>query len=105
MVGSRWRSPTCPGASETYVGGVVSYATEVKASVLGVADDLIDRYGVVSPECAKAMASGVRAVLGATYGLSTRGSPARPSRRASPPGTVFVGIAGPGLARGRSRWS
>ena len=86
-----------PGASETYVGGVVSYATEVKASVLDVGDDLIERYGVVSAECARAMASGVRAILGATYGLSTTGVAGPDQQEGKPAGTVFVGIAGPGL--------
>jgi PncC family amidohydrolase len=86
-----------PGASETYLGGVVSYATEIKASVLDVSADLIDRHGVVSPECAKAMASGVRAVMGATYGISTTGVAGPADQEGKPPGTVFVGIAGPGL--------
>src|SRR4051794_4775253 len=86
-----------PGASETYLGGVVSYATEVKTSVLDVRDDVVDRFGVVSAECAKAMASGVRAVLGATYGLSTTGVAGPADQEGKPPGTVFVGIAGPGL--------
>lgn len=86
-----------PGASETYLGGVVSYATEVKASVLDVREDILDRYGVISAECAKAMASGVRAVLGATYGLSTTGVAGPADQEGKPPGVVFVGIAGPGL--------
>jgi nicotinamide-nucleotide amidase len=86
-----------PGASETYLGGVVSYATEIKASVLDVSPEIIDRHGVVSPECAKAMASGVRAVMGATYGISTTGVAGPADQEGKPPGTVFVGIAGPGL--------
>ena len=86
-----------PGASETYLGGVVSYATEIKASVLDVSSEIVDRHGVVSPECAKAMASGVRAVMGATYGISTTGVAGPADQEGKPPGTVFVGIAGPGL--------
>ena len=86
-----------PGASETYLGGVVSYATEIKASVLDVSPEIIDRHGVVSAECAKAMASGVRAVMGARYGISTTGVAGPADQEGKPPGTVFVGIAGPGL--------
>jgi nicotinamide-nucleotide amidase len=86
-----------PGASETYVGGVVTYATELKASVLGVDDQLIETYGVVSPECARAMASGVRALTGATFGVATTGVAGPTEQEGKPPGTVFVGIAGPGL--------
>ncbi|MCW2766196.1 MAG: competence/damage-inducible protein cinA [Nocardioides sp.] len=86
-----------PGASETFLGGVVTYATELKHTVLDVPVEIIDRYGVVSPECARAMASGVRALSGATYGLSTTGVAGPAEQEGKPPGTVFVGIAGPGL--------
>lgn len=86
-----------PGASETYLGGVVTYATELKASILGVDEAIIDRHGVVSPECAKAMASGVRAVTGATYGVSTTGVAGPSEQEGKPPGTIYVGLAGPGL--------
>lgn len=86
-----------PGASETFLGGVVTYATELKASVLEVDQQVIEDKGVVSPECAKAMASGVRALTGATYGLATTGVAGPTEQEGKPPGTVFVGIAGPGL--------
>ena len=85
-----------PGASETYLGGVVTYATELKASVLDVPDSVIEEYGVVSAECARAMASGARALTGATYALSTTGVAGPDGQEGKRPGTVFVGIAGPG---------
>lgn len=86
-----------PGASETYVGGVVTYATELKASLLGVDERLIDEHGVVSAECARAMAAGVRALTGATYGVATTGVAGPGEQEGKPAGTVFVGLAGPGL--------
>ncbi|MFC4786274.1 CinA family protein [Nocardioides sp. MAHUQ-72] len=86
-----------PGASETYLGGVVTYATEVKASVLDVPGTVIERHGVVSAECATAMASGVRALTGASFGLSTTGVAGPTEQEGKAPGTVFVGISGPGL--------
>jgi nicotinamide-nucleotide amidase len=86
-----------PGASETYLGGLVTYATAIKSSALGVADDILEQHGVVSAECAKAMASGIRALMGATYGVSTTGVAGPADQEGKPPGTVFVGIAGPGL--------
>lgn len=86
-----------PGASETYLGGVVTYATELKASVLDVDQEIIDTDGVVSAGCAKAMASGVRAIAGATFGVSTTGVAGPTEQEGKEPGTVFVGIAGPGL--------
>ena len=86
-----------PGASETYLGGVVTYATELKQSFLGIDERIVEQYGVISPECAKAMASGVRTVTGATYGLATTGVAGPGEQEGKPAGTVFVGIAGPGL--------
>lgn len=86
-----------PGASETYLGGVVTYATEVKSSVLDVPGELIEEHGVVSAECAKAMATGARALTGATYGVSTTGVAGPTEQEGKEPGTVFVGISGPGL--------
>ena len=84
-----------PGASQTYLGGVVAYATEPKASVLDVPNEVIDEHGVVSAECARAMASGVLALTGATYALSTTGVAGPDRQEGKAPGTVFVGIAGP----------
>lgn len=86
-----------PGASETYLGGVVTYATELKQSFLGVPDEVVERHGVVSAECAKAMASGVKAHTGASYGVATTGVAGPTEQEGKPVGTVFVGIAGPGL--------
>lgn len=83
------------GASDVYVGGVVTYASELKASLLGVSERLIADHGVVSPECAQAMAAGVRALSGATYGVATTGVAGPSSQEDKPPGTVFVAIAGP----------
>ncbi len=84
------------GASASYVGGVVGYATSVKVAVLGVPADLVERHGVVSEECAGAMATGVRDLLGATWAVSTTGVAGPTAQDGQPVGTVFVGIAGPG---------
>ena len=84
-----------PGSSATFLGGVVSYATSVKVEVLGVPDEIVSRHGVVSSECAVAMARGVRSLLGSTYGISTTGVAGPTDQEGQPPGTVFVGLAGP----------
>lgn len=86
-----------PGASETYLGGLVTYATTLKQELLDVPAEVVDRYGVVSAECAKAMAAGVRAHTGASFGLATTGVAGPTEQEGKPVGTVFVGIAGPGL--------
>jgi nicotinamide-nucleotide amidase len=84
-----------PGASATYRGGVVTYATELKQSLLGVGDDLVAAYGVVSAECAQAMAEGARALLGSDWAVSTTGVAGPDLQEGKPAGTVYVGLAGP----------
>ncbi|MGK2874926.1 MAG: CinA family protein [Nocardioides sp.] len=82
-----------PGASAVYLGGVVSYATEVKVGVLGVPEHLIRDHGVVSAQCAIAMALGARELLGAVVAVSTTGVAGPDSQEGRPVGTVYVGIA------------
>ena len=84
-----------PGSSATYVGGVVAYATPLKMSVLGVPESLVEKYGVVSAECARSMARGVWQLTGAEYALSTTGVAGPEQQEGKPAGTVFVGVAGP----------
>jgi nicotinamide-nucleotide amidase len=84
-----------PGASTSYLGGFVTYATALKQSLLEVPDEVVERYGVVSAECASAMATGCRAATGATYAVSTTGVAGPDSQEGRPVGTVFVGLAGP----------
>lgn len=83
-----------PGASAVVRGGVVSYATEVKRDVLGVPQELLERHGTVSDECAAAMAEGVRRVLGADWGVATTGVAGPSAVEGRPVGTVHVAVAG-----------
>ena len=77
-----------PGASRWFRGSVVSYASQVKFSVLGVPDG-----PVVSEQAARAMADGARRVLGSDVGLSTTGVAGPDAQDDEPPGTVHVGLA------------
>ena len=90
-----------PGASRSLVGGVVSYATRVKVSVLDVPPDVVERHGVVSEECAVAMARGVRRRLDATWGVATTGVAGPDTQEGRPVGTVWVAVAGPGRPASR----
>ena len=83
------------GASATYRGGVVSYATDVKQSLLGVSEEVIARDGVVSAPCARQMATGVRGLLRADWSVSTTGVAGPTEQEGKPAGTVFVAVAGP----------
>ncbi|KJE24683.1 competence/damage-inducible protein cinA [Frankia torreyi] len=84
-----------PGASVVFRGGVVSYATDVKASALGVDQALLAAEGAVSANTAAAMAAGVRARLGADYGLATTGVAGPGELEGKPAGTVHLGLSGP----------
>jgi nicotinamide-nucleotide amidase len=84
-----------PGASETYLGGMVTYATEVKTRVLGVREATVEEYGVVSAECAREMAERVRDLIGTDWGVSTTGVAGPTEQEGKPVGTVFVAVAGP----------
>lgn len=90
-----------PGASRSFVGGVVSYATRVKVSLLGVPPEVVQEHGVVSQECARAMAEGVRERLDATWGLATTGVAGPDEQEGRAVGTVWVAIAGPAGATAR----
>ncbi|MER7752969.1 CinA family protein [Kitasatospora sp. NPDC097643] len=84
-----------PGASATFRGSVTAYATELKASVLGVDEGLLAVHGPVHPVVAGQMAEGVRRLLGATYGLATTGVAGPEPQDGQPVGTVHLAVAGP----------
>jgi nicotinamide-nucleotide amidase len=93
LLGGRFTS--VPGASDVYVGGVVTYSTDLKVSLLGVPVEVVEGPGVVSADCAEAMAAGVRRLTGSTYALSTTGVAGPDSQEGKAAGTVYVGLAGP----------
>ena len=62
-----------PGASLVYKGGIISYVNDVKAEVLGVPREILDRYGAVSAWTVGYMATGVRKLLKADIAVSVTG--------------------------------
>lgn len=88
------RMTDVPGASAVFLGGVVSYTNGVKAHVLGVPQDVLDKYGAVSAPTAKAMAEGVRHLTGSDLAVSVTGV-AGPDKddRGNEVGTVFIALA------------
>ncbi|MDE9366211.1 CinA family protein [Luteipulveratus sp. YIM 133132] len=87
------RLTSVPGASAVVRGGVVSYATDVKADVLGVDAGLLAAGGAVQAQVALQMAVGVRSLLGATWGLATTGVAGPDPQDGYAVGTVFVAVA------------
>ena len=93
-----------PGASAVLLGGVVAYATPVKATVLGVDAALLAAHGPVHPQVALQMADGVRDVVGvggapADVGVSTTGIAGPDSPDGQPVGTVHIGVVTPVASR------
>ena len=82
------------GASEYFRGSIVSYATDVKASALGVDQGVLDEHGPVSAPVARAMAAGARERLGADVGVALTGV-AGPIEQGKPVGTVVIAVDGP----------
>jgi nicotinamide-nucleotide amidase len=82
-----------PGSSKAFRGGVVSYATELKAQLLGVDGRMLREHGPVYAPVAVAMADGVRARLGATVGVATTGVAGPGPQDGHPAGTVHIAVS------------
>lgn len=82
------------GCSDVFVGGIVSYANEVKMNVLGVSEEVLRTHGAVSEECAAQMAEGARRALGCDIAVSVTGiaGPGGGSTE-KPVGTVCFGLS------------
>ncbi|AUI57447.1 CinA family protein [Amycolatopsis sp. BJA-103] len=83
-----------PGASAVVRGGLIVYATDLKASLAGVDEDLLATHGAVHPEVAAQLAVGARDRCGATWGLGLTGVAGPAGQDGVAPGTVHVGLAG-----------
>ena len=89
---------TVPGASVVFRGGVIAYATDLKAALLGVPAELLAERGAVDPDVAGAMAAGVAQRLEATAGVATTGVAGPDPADGKPPGTVHIAVCAGGGA-------
>ncbi len=83
-----------PGASDYFLGGLVTYQTQQKIDA-GVPGEVIEEFGVVSQETAKAMARTVSQRMGSSYGLGITGVAGPDPQDGTAPGTVHVAVATP----------
>jgi nicotinamide-nucleotide amidase len=90
------------GSSATVRGGLVVYATDLKAELAGVDAGLLAERGAVDPEVAAALARGARERLGATFGIGVTGVAGPDGQDGQPVGTVHAAVAGPDDLRLRS---
>lgn len=88
-----------PGASRVLRGGLAAYATDVKVRVLGVDPKLVERHGVISAECAEAMAARATSVFSSDWAVASTGVAGPDPQEGHEPGTVFIAVAGPGIMR------
>lgn len=82
------------GASHYFRGGIIAYANAVKASVLGIPWETLERHGAVSSECARAMAEGARKLLAADLALAITGIAGPTGGTGEKPvGLVYIALA------------
>lgn len=80
------------GVSGTLVGGVVTYTEQAKIEQLGFTRAFLDEFGVVSEECAAAMAESVRRKFGTDIGVGLTGAAGPGAHGDQPVGTVWVAL-------------
>ena len=84
------------GSSAYYLGGVVSYANEVKTGVLGVNKENIERDGAVSESVVREMSEGARRITDADFAVATSGIAGPGGGSAEKPvGTVWISASSP----------
>lgn len=81
------------GISEVFSGGIVSYQENIKRRVLGVPEDVLKTFGMVSRECAEAMADHSRLLFDTEMAISFTGVAGPDSLEGHPAGTVWVGLS------------
>lgn len=86
------RITAVPGASDVFQGAIVSYASSVKSSVLGV-----EAQADVSDEAVRDMAAGACAVLGADVSVAVTGVAGPAPLEGHEPGTVFMATSVDGV--------
>lgn len=84
-----------PGASAVVRGGLVVYATDLKAALAGADEDLLARHGPVHPQVAAQLARGARRRCEATWGVGLTGVAGPDPQGGVAAGTVHLALAGP----------
>ncbi|MFC4354486.1 competence/damage-inducible protein A [Chryseomicrobium palamuruense] len=82
-----------PGMAEVLVGGMVTYNEKVKVENLGVSQQTIDQYSVVSKQVAEEMATQSKNIFGSDIGVGITGAAGPDAHGGQPAGTVWIGIA------------
>lgn len=86
------------GASRVFRGGLIVYATDLKATLAGVPSHLLDERGPVDATVAALLANGARQRCAADWGIGTTGVAGPDPQNGIAPGTAYVAVAGPDRA-------
>jgi nicotinamide-nucleotide amidase len=81
-------------SSQHFIGGVAAYSAKLKEQ-MGVPHQIIEQYGTISEEAARAMAHAIRERLGADYGLGVTGVAGPDQQEGKPAGTIHIAVEGP----------
>ncbi|KQL35576.1 competence/damage-inducible protein A [Psychrobacillus sp. FJAT-21963] len=81
------------GMGAVLVGGMITYTESIKVDQLGVDQQIIDSFGVVSRECAEAMANCIKEKFNTNIGVGITGAAGPDAHGGQPAGTVWIGIA------------
>lgn len=88
------------GSSSYFLGGVVAYSREAKVAH-GVDPGVMEKYGLISRETARAMAAAACAHFGAAVGIAATGIAGSEPQEGKAPGTCFIAVSLPGRTRDR----
>jgi nicotinamide-nucleotide amidase len=83
-----------PSSAKHFIGGLVTYNADMKAQ-MGVSREILDQYGTVSEQTARAMAHAVRERLGTDFGLGITGVAGPEAQEGKPVGTTYIAVEGP----------
>ncbi len=91
-----------PGSSNFYRGGLIPYNSELKADLLGITKEFLDREGEVSAATAQAMAEGIKERFNADIAIGITGVAGPESDRAgNPVGLVYIAVSAPGVSKSK----
>ncbi len=93
-----------PGASDVFIGGIISYSNSIKTKFLDVPSEMLNQFGAVSDQVVQAMATGARKKLGSDWAIAVSGiaGPGGGSE-AKPVGCVHIAIVGPNICETNSK--
>lgn len=84
-----------PGVSSVFPGSLVTYSAQMKERIAEVPADVIEKYGVVSAQCAREMALQTRRLFETDWSVSFTGNAGPDALEGKPAGLVYFALAGP----------